>query len=225
MKAIELHRELTRIWQGETGWRGVFSSVSHTDLGKRFIVAAAVFFGIGGVLAMLIRAQLATPQSAFAGPEVYGQIFTMHGSIMMFLFAIPMLEGLAIYLLPKMLGARDLAYPRLTALGWWCYLFGGTIMILALLGGGRARCGLVSLPPAFRARIHPRRQFGRLAARHHIRRDFRDVCRDRDRGDYPEVPRREHVADQNADHGLVSSGDGGNDDLRLPAAHPGVDPT
>lgn len=147
MKAIELHRELTRIWQGETGWRGVFSSVSHTDLGKRFIVAAAVFFGIGGVLAMLIRAQLATPQSAFAGPEVYGQIFTMHGSIMMFLFAIPMLEGLAIYLLPKMLGARDLAYPRLTALGWWCYLFGGTIMILALLGGVAPDAGWFLYPP------------------------------------------------------------------------------
>ena len=199
MKAIELHRELTRIWQGEPGWRGVFSSVSHTDLGKRFIVAAAVFFGIGGVLAMLIRAQLATPQSAFAGPEVYSQIFTMHGSIMMFLFAIPMLEGLAIYLLPKMLGARDLAYPRLTALGWWCYVFGGSIMILALLGG--------------------------VAARHHLRRDLGDVRCDRDRGDNPQVPRREHVADQNADHGVVSAGNGRNDDLRLPAAHPGVDPT
>ena len=109
MKAIQLHRDLTRIWEGEPGWRGVLTSVSHTDLGKRFIIAAAVFFGIGGVLAMLIRAQLATPESAFAGPEVYGQIFTMHGSIMMFLFAIPMLEGLAIYLLPKILGARDLA--------------------------------------------------------------------------------------------------------------------
>jgi len=93
MKAIQLHRDLTRIWEGEPGWRGVLTSVSHTDLGKRFIIAAAVFFGIGGVLAMLIRAQLATPESAFAGPEVYGQIFTMHGSIMMFLFAIPMLEG------------------------------------------------------------------------------------------------------------------------------------
>ena len=147
MKAIELHRELTRIWQGEPGWRGVFSSVSHTDLGKRFIVAAAVFFGIGGVLAMLIRAQLATPQSAFAGPEVYSQIFTMHGSIMMFLFAIPMLEGLAIYLLPKMLGARDLAYPRLTALGWWCYVFGGSIMILALLGGVAPDAGWFLYPP------------------------------------------------------------------------------
>ena len=147
MKAIELHKDLTRIWQGESGWRGVFSSVSHTDLGKRFIIAAAVFFGIGGVLAMLIRAQLATPESAFAGPEVYGQIFTMHGSIMMFLFAIPMLEGLAIYLLPKILGARDLAYPRLTALGWWCYLFGGTIMILALLGGVAPDAGWFLYPP------------------------------------------------------------------------------
>ena len=147
MKALELHRDLTRIWKNETGWRGVFSSVSHTDLGKRFIITAAVFFGIGGVLAMLIRAQLATPQSAFAGPEVYGQIFTMHGSIMMFLFAIPMLEGLAIYLLPKILGARDLAYPRLTALGWWCYLFGGTIMILALLGGVAPDAGWFLYPP------------------------------------------------------------------------------
>ena len=147
MKALELHRGLTQIWQNEPGLRGVFSSVSHTDLGKRFIIAAAVFFGIGGVLAMLIRAQLATPESAFAGPEVYGQIFTMHGSIMMFLFAIPMLEGLAIYLLPKILGARDLAYPRLTALGWWCYLFGGTIMILALLGGVAPDAGWFLYPP------------------------------------------------------------------------------
>ncbi|MCV0383955.1 MAG: cytochrome c oxidase subunit I [Erythrobacter sp.] len=147
MKALRLHRDLTRIWESEPGWRGVFSSVSHTDLGKRFIVAAAVFFGIGGVLAMLIRAQLATPGSAFAGPEVYGQIFTMHGSIMMFLFAIPMLEGLAIYLLPKILGSRDLAYPRLTALGWWCYLFGGTIMILALLGGVAPDAGWFLYPP------------------------------------------------------------------------------
>ncbi len=147
MNPIRLHRDLTRVWQGDAGWQGIFSNVSHTDLGKRFIIAAAVFFGIGGVLAMLIRAQLATPESAFAGPEVYGQIFTMHGSIMMFLFAIPMLEGLAIYLLPKILGARDLAYPRLTALGWWCYLFGGSIMILALLGGVAPDAGWFLYPP------------------------------------------------------------------------------
>src|SRR5690606_12099049 len=82
-----------------------------------------------------IRAQLATPGSAFADPALYGQIFTMHGTVMMFLFAIPMLEGWAIYLLPKMLGTRDMAFPRLSAFGFWCYLFGGLILITALAAG------------------------------------------------------------------------------------------
>ncbi|MGE7204275.1 cytochrome c oxidase subunit I [Sphingomonas sp. NPDC019816] len=147
MNALKLHRELTAIWRTEPGWRGHLRSVNHSDLGKRFIIAAFVFFAIGGVLAMLIRAQLATPRSAFVGPEVYNQLFTMHGSIMMFLFAIPMFEGLTIYLLPKILGSRDLAYPRLTALGWWCYLFGGTIIILAMLAGVAPNAGWFLYPP------------------------------------------------------------------------------
>ncbi|MBH0238364.1 cytochrome c oxidase subunit I [Methylobrevis albus] len=131
---IKLHKELARLWDTPPGW-GRFSAVNHTVLGKRFIIAAFVFFSIGGVLAMLIRAQLATSGSAFVGPEIYGQIFTMHGSIMMFLFAIPMFEGFAIYLLPKLLGARDMAFPRLTAFGFWCYIFGGSILIVAMLAG------------------------------------------------------------------------------------------
>ena len=147
MTPLRLHSELTAIWRTEPGWRGVLRSVNHSDLGKRFMLASFVFFVIGGVLAMLIRAQLATPRSAFVGPEVYNQIFTMHGSVMMFLFAIPMLEGLAIYLLPKILGSRDLAYPRLTALGWWCYLFGGTIIILAMLAGVAPDAGWFLYPP------------------------------------------------------------------------------
>ncbi|MHA6723911.1 cytochrome c oxidase subunit I [Sphingomonas sp. RS2018] len=147
MKALRLHRELTAIWRTEPGWRGTTRSVNHSDIGKRFIVAAFVFFAIGGVLAMLIRAQLATPHSAFVGPEVYNQLFTMHGSIMMFLFAIPMFEGLAMYLLPKMLGARDMAFPRLSALGWWCYLFGGTILIVAMLAGVAPDAGWFLYPP------------------------------------------------------------------------------
>ena len=147
MKALRLHREMDAIWRTEPGWRGVLRSVNHSDMGKRFIVAAFVFFAIGGVLAMLIRAQLATPNSAFVGPEVYNQLFTMHGSIMMFLFAIPMFEGLAMYLLPKMLGARDMAYPRLSALGWWCYLFGGTILIVAMLAGVAPDAGWFLYPP------------------------------------------------------------------------------
>jgi cytochrome c oxidase subunit I+III len=131
---IRLHKQLERIWMTPPGI-GRLSSVNHTVLGKRFMVVALTFFAIGGFLAMLIRAQLATPNSAFVGPEIYNQIFTMHGTVMMFLFAIPMFEGFVIYMLPKMLGARDMAFPRLTAYGFWCYLFGGSILIVAMLVG------------------------------------------------------------------------------------------
>ncbi|KAA0970612.1 cytochrome c oxidase subunit I [Aureimonas fodinaquatilis] len=134
ISSVRLHKQLQRIWDTAPGW-GHFSAVNHTVLGKRFIVTAFVFFAIGGVLAMLIRAQLATSHSGFLEPEVYNQIFTMHGTIMMFLFAIPMFEGFAIYLLPKMLGARDMAFPRLTAYGYWCYLLGGSILVIAMLAG------------------------------------------------------------------------------------------
>ena len=134
-RALALHRELDRVWRNDPGLWGQITAVSHTTLGLRFMLTAFVFFGIGGLLAMLIRAQLATPDSAFLDTALYNQIFTMHGSIMMFLFAIPMLEGLAMYLLPKMLGTRDLAFPRLSALGYWCYLLGGGILIAALLAG------------------------------------------------------------------------------------------
>lgn len=146
LSPIRLHKQLDRIWMTPSGI-GRLSSVNHTVLGKRFMVAALTFFAIGGLLSMLIRAQLATPNSAFIGPELYNQIFTMHGTVMMFLFAIPMLEGFAIYMLPKMLGARDLAFPRLTAYGFWCYIFGGTILIGAMLVGAAPDSGWFMYTP------------------------------------------------------------------------------
>jgi len=135
MNVLQRHRVLDAIWGAPKGWRGTISTVNHSTIGIRFILAAFGFFAVGGVLAMLIRAQLATPDSAFVGPAIYNQLFTMHGSIMMFLFAIPMFEGLALYMLPKLLGSRDMAFPRLSAYGWWCYLFGGTILLVALVLG------------------------------------------------------------------------------------------
>jgi cytochrome c oxidase subunit I+III len=143
---IRLHKALTRIWATGPGWQRL-AAVNHSVVGLRFMVTAAVFFAIGGMLAMLIRAQLATPGSAFLGPEIYNQIFTMHGTIMMFLFAIPMLEGLALYMLPKMLGARDLAFPRLSAYGYWCFLFGGLILIGALVAGVAPQSGWFMYTP------------------------------------------------------------------------------
>ena len=154
-RALSLHRELHSVWSNDPGWRGQITAVNHTTLGLRFMCTALFFFAVGGILSMLIRAQLATPEGAFLDTELYNQIFTMHGSIMMFLFAIPMLEGLAIYMLPKLLGTRDMAFPRLTALGYWCYLFGGLILLFALLGGVAPRDGWFMYTPLSGATYSP----------------------------------------------------------------------
>ncbi len=143
---IRLHKELSAIWGTGPGLQRL-AAVNHSVVGLRFVVTAFVFFAIGGGLAMLIRAQLATSQSAFVDAETYSQLFTMHGTVMMFLFAIPMLEGFAIYMLPKQLGARDLAFPRLTAFGYWCYLFGGSILIVAMLAGVAPNSGWFMYTP------------------------------------------------------------------------------
>lgn len=132
--ALRLHRQLSAIWATGPGLQRL-AAVNHSVLGIRFMVTAIVFFAIGGVLGMLTRVQLATPMAKFMDPETYNQVFTMHGTIMLFLFAIPFLEGVAVYLTPKILGTRDFAFPRLTAYGYWCYLFGGTILTVALFAG------------------------------------------------------------------------------------------
>ena len=132
MSATELHKGLAPVWDNPPGW-GALSAVNHTAVGQRFIVTGVIFFLIGGLLAMILRTQLALPNQDIVSAETYNQIFTMHGTVMMFLFAIPVLEGLAMYLLPKMLGARDLAFPRLSALGYFCYLFGGIIILVSLV--------------------------------------------------------------------------------------------
>src|SRR5262245_39335935 len=132
--ALRLHRQLAAIWATGPGLQRL-AAVNHSVIGLRFMATAFVFFAIGGVLGMLTRVQLATPGAAFMDPETYNQVFTMHGSILLFLFAIPMLEGIAVSLTPKILGARDFAFPRLTAYGYWCYLFGGTIVTGSLVLG------------------------------------------------------------------------------------------
>ncbi|WP_218058338.1 cytochrome c oxidase subunit I [Legionella jamestowniensis] len=126
------HESLNAVWGNPPGWRAL-TIVNHTTIGIRFMITAGVFFLIGGLLAMIIRTQLALPEQHIVAPEIYNQLFTMHGTIMMFLFAVPMMEGLAIYLVPKMLGARDLVFPRVSALGYFCFLFGGLILISSLL--------------------------------------------------------------------------------------------
>lgn len=117
----------TRLWASPSGYRGWMTAVNNQPLAKRFIITAFIFFLLGGIQALFIRAQLTVPENTLIGPDVYNQIFTMHGSTMMYLFAVPLLEGLALYLLPLMLGSRDVAFPRLTAFSYWVYLFGGLL--------------------------------------------------------------------------------------------------
>ena len=147
LTALRLHKALYPIWKNDPGWKGVLTTVNNNTIGNMFILGAGGMFLAGGILAMLIRAQLASPRSAFMGPEVYNQIFTMHGTIMMFLFAIPFFEALTVFLLPGMLGTRDLAFPRLGAYGFWCYMIGSTIMIVALVAGVAPDGGWFMYPP------------------------------------------------------------------------------
>lgn len=141
-----LHDQLDRIWRNPSGW-GALAAVNHSTIALRFLVTGGVFFVIAGVLAMLLRTQLALPNHAFMGAEAYNQAFTMHGTMMMFLFAVPILQGLAAYLLPKMLGARDLVFPRLSAFGYWCYLFGGIIFTSSLFFGLAPNAGWFMYTP------------------------------------------------------------------------------
>ena len=153
--ALRLHRELKRIWSPDPRFRGWLTTNNNNDVGRLFLAVATLFFLIGGVLAMLIRAQLATPGSAFMGPEAYNQVFTMHGTVMMFLFAIPFFEALAVLLLPGMLGTRDLAFPRLGAFGLWVYIFGGSAVIVAMLMGLSPDGGWFMYPPLSSAAFSP----------------------------------------------------------------------
>ncbi len=146
---MDPHREadFTRTWSSAPGLRGWFMEVNNQPLGKRFMVTAFVFFALGGVLALLMRIQLAGSGMQFLEAERFNQIFTMHGSTMMYLFAVPFLEGLALYLLPLMIGSRDFAFPRLTAFSWWTYLFGGILFYSSFFFGAIPDAGWFAYTP------------------------------------------------------------------------------
>jgi cytochrome c oxidase subunit I+III len=118
--------ELLRIWARPKGWR-IVSAVNNTVIGIFYIGAAFLFFLMAGVLGLMIRTQLAVPENDFLSQDLYNQIFTVHGTTMMFLFAVPAVEALGVMLLPQMLAARDLPFPRLSAFAIWAYVVGGLV--------------------------------------------------------------------------------------------------
>ena len=127
------------------GW---LTTTDHKAIGVAYAVTAGVFLLIGGALAGIIRAELAEPGMQIVDEQTYNSVFTIHGSVMVFLFAVPFGFALANYLIPLQIGAPDLAFPRLNALSFWLYLFGGVIMLLGFLtDGGAAAFGWTAYPP------------------------------------------------------------------------------
>lgn len=137
---------LHRAWKLPPGWK-YWSEVNNSEVGLWYTLTSLGFFFFAGVLALIMRTQLAAPENNLLTADQYNQIFTMHGTVMMFLFAIPIFEAISILLLPQMLGARDLPFPRLSAYGYWCFLLGGVFVCGSLFFGIAPKGGWFMYPP------------------------------------------------------------------------------
>jgi cytochrome c oxidase subunit I len=130
-------RTLEATWSTKGGILRSLMETGHKAIGIRYIVTAFVFFALGGIEAALMRIQLSKAENTFLNPDQYNQIFTMHGTTMMFLFAVPIMLGFGVYLVPLMVGTRNVAFPKLNAYGYWVYLAGGIfIYVMFILGSG-----------------------------------------------------------------------------------------
>jgi cytochrome c oxidase subunit I+III len=123
--------ELEQTWRDPPGLWGWLTTIDHKRIGRRYIVTAMVFFVLGGILALAMRTQLMRPENGLMGPDRYNQLFSMHGTTMMFLFAVPVMEAVAVYIVPLMAGTRNIAFPRLNAFSYWVYLAGGVMIWIA----------------------------------------------------------------------------------------------
>src|ERR671918_70345 len=132
---------------GATGWRSWMTTVDHKRIGIMYCVTAFAFFIIGGLEALAIRAQLAQPNGEVLNAEVYNQFFTMHGITMIFLVVMPMGVALMNYMIPLMIGARDVAFPRLNAFSYWVFLLGGLFIYSSFLFGGAPSGGWFGYAP------------------------------------------------------------------------------
>ena len=134
----------TTVPAGLAGW---LSTVDHKRIGIIYMIAAFVFFIIGGIEALLMRVQLGTPENTFLTPDFYNQLFTMHGTTMIFLAVMPMNVGLGNYVVPLMIGARDMAFPRLNAMSVWLFILGGLMLYFSFFAGGAPNVGWFAYAP------------------------------------------------------------------------------
>ncbi|WP_427025151.1 cytochrome c oxidase subunit I [Aureimonas ureilytica] len=137
---------LIAVWDSPKGWR-YWSDVNNTTVGVWYTATAFAFMLFAGVLGLMIRVQLVAPDTDFLSATMYNQVYTLHGTVMMFLFAVPIFEAVAVILLPQMLGARDLPFPRLSAFGYWCFLIGGIFVCGSIFFGQAPDSGWFMYPP------------------------------------------------------------------------------
>ena len=139
--------QLEEVWCGpRKPWEWI-TAINNNYIGVYYVGAAMMFFVLAGILAVLMRTQLAMPMTGFLPQETYNQFFTVHGTTMMFLFAVPAVEALGVLLLPQMLGARDLPFPRLSAYAFWAYLVGGLFFFSSIFFGLAPNGGWFMYPP------------------------------------------------------------------------------
>ncbi len=146
---------LGRLWADTPGIPGWLTTVDHKRIGYRYVVTALVFLLVGGVQALLMRLQLAGPEQGVIDAEAFNQLMTMHGTTMIFLFNTPVLAGFGNYLVPLQIGARDMAFPRLNALSYWIYLFGGLLLYASFLFGTVPDGGWFAYVPLTGPRFSP----------------------------------------------------------------------
>jgi len=148
-------RTVEEIWKEEPGLWGFLTSVDHKDIGKRYIVTAFAFLALGGIEAAVMRAQLARPDQHLLSPEQYDQLFSMHGMTMIFLYAMPILSGFSNFLFPLLLGARDMAFPRVNAMSYWVFLASGIFMYAGFAIGAAPNDGWFNYVPYSEKAFNP----------------------------------------------------------------------
>ena len=119
-------------------WIDWVTTTDHKKIGIMYLILTFVFFALGGVEALIMRVQLSVPNNTLVTPEKYNQLLTMHGTTMIFLFVVPVMAGFGNYFVPLMIGARDMAFPRLNALSFWLLAFGG-VVFYATIANMRAK--------------------------------------------------------------------------------------
>lgn len=150
-----LEHKLQGMWESQPGLRGWLSTVDHKEIGIMYLVTAFAFLVAGGLEALIIRLQLAGPNQHLLSPEQYNELFSMHGTTMIFWYSFPVLSGFSNYFWPLLLGSRDMAFPRLNAFSYWVFLASGIFLYCSFLAGAVPNDGWFNYPPYASREFNP----------------------------------------------------------------------